>query len=285
MGSPSLKRVTSNVRGRMRKNEEYDALSEVYDTLWPGVDDLSFYQGHAQRIGSPILELGCGTGRLTCELAKLGFQTMGIDISPRMLERAEARKTSLNYEAQSRVEFRLLSMTQFDLPQRFGLIVAPFSTIFELSSAEDRDATYRCCIGHLRDGGVLIIDNWFKGDGQLADWGKPRPHGVVTFLGDRKHPNHSGTRIQHFEAQEYGPDGLMELTIFVDELNQDSGVRRKTFKVTRRYASPEQTRIELERAGFNEVEVYGGFNREQLYDPNLRGRGRQIFVAHQKGNF
>jgi hypothetical protein len=77
----------------------------------------------------------------------------------------------------------------------------------------------------------------------------------------------------------------MELTIFVDELNQDSGVRRKTFKVTRRYASPEQTRIELERAGFNEVEVYGGFNREQLYDPNLRGRGRQIFVAHQKGNF
>ena len=282
MESPSIKRSRSNGRASMRKNEEYDALSEVYDILWPGVNDLSFYLELAKTHGSPILELGCGTGRLACELARLGFRTTGIDISPRMLERAEARKASLSYEVQSLVEFELLSMTEFHLRRRFGLILAPFSTMFELSSAEERAATYCCCIKHLKDGGALIIDNWFKGEGQLADWGKPRPHGVVTFLGDRKHPSQSGTRIQHFEAQEYGSDGLMELTIFVDELNTENTVHRKTFKVTRRYAHPDQTLEELEMAGFDEIDVYGGFNREELYDPNLRGRGRQIFVAQQK---
>jgi SAM-dependent methyltransferase len=263
----------------MNKAQEYDSLSDWYDTLWPGRDDFPFYLDMAQRYGSPILELGCGTGRITCELAKHGYQVTGIDISPKMLQKAHARKADLDTDVRTLVEFHQGSMTNFDLPQCFGLIIAPFSSILELSGRNDRVATYKCCFRHLTEKGAFTVDNWFRGTGALADWGKPRPSKVLTFLGIHKHPTQQDVGVQHFEAQDYGPDDLMSLTILLDTVNSEGTVRRRTFTLERHYASPEQTKAELVEAGFKDIEMYGGFNREPMYDEKLIGKGRQIFVA------
>ena len=265
----------------MSKDGEYDALSDWYDILWPDVDDLPLYRRLANKHSSSFLELGCGTGRLACELAKSGYPTIGIDLSTKMLERANARKATLDLEAQSLVDFKLQDMTSFVLERQFDFIIAPFSTMLEVISTEDRTATYQSSLRHLSDNGALVVDNWFRGSGHLADWGKPRPHGIVTFIGGRQHPAKADIQIQHFEVQTYQPDGIMELIILVDEITPGGGVRRRTFNLTRCYVSPDQTHEELTRAGFRQIEVNGGFNLESMYDPALRGRGRQIFIARR----
>jgi SAM-dependent methyltransferase len=258
------------------KAREYDALAEWYDILWPRTDDLAFYSSLAGRQSSPILELGCGTGRVACKLAEQGHRVVGIDISPRMLRKAHKLRRRLDSKSASLVDFHHMSMTDFDLPERFALIFASFSSILELSGPEDRLATYRCCIDHLADSGLFAFDSSFRGSGALSNWGTPRPQGIVMFSGLH---TKAGRITHHFEAQDYKSDGRMDLTVFVDELDKKSRVRRKVFTIVRNYVSPEQTKEELREAGFSAVDVYGGFNREPLYDPSLAGSGRQIFIA------
>jgi len=71
----------------------------------------------------------------------------------------------------------------------------------------------------------------------------------------------------------------LDLTAFLDEVSSDGAARRRTFPVLRHYVSPEQTKAELLEAGFRDIQIYGGFKHEPLYDSSLKGRGRQIFIA------
>jgi len=65
---------------------EYVDYAEYYDA-YHGTDfDLQFYLDFGHQCGSPILELGCGTGRLTIPLAEAGFEVHGVDLSQNMLE-------------------------------------------------------------------------------------------------------------------------------------------------------------------------------------------------------
>ncbi len=70
----------------------YDSfIAEYYDSS-PMVaerkQDVSFYVGAARKYGDPVLELGCGTGRVTLAIAEAGHRVMGLDVSEKMLERA-----------------------------------------------------------------------------------------------------------------------------------------------------------------------------------------------------
>lgn len=74
----------------MRTRNLYDD-ARYYDALFPGPNDLPFYQRQIAAHGGPVLELACGTGRLTVPLAAAGADITGIDRSPSMLEAARNR--------------------------------------------------------------------------------------------------------------------------------------------------------------------------------------------------
>jgi hypothetical protein len=85
--------------------------------------------------------------------------------------------------------------------------------------------------------------------------------------------------VWRFESQDFGPEGRTELTIFLDTVRPDGLLRRRILSVIRHYVTPEQTQAELREAGFQKIELHGGFKREPFLDHALRGRGRQIFLA------
>jgi len=72
----------------------YDGfVPEYYDhspILTERTEDIAFYCNAAKQYGDPVLELGCGTGRITLAIAEAGYRVVGLDISGKMLERAAA---------------------------------------------------------------------------------------------------------------------------------------------------------------------------------------------------
>jgi ubiquinone/menaquinone biosynthesis C-methylase UbiE len=79
---------------------------EVYDAITrevPGGDDIGFFRRLAETTTGPILELGCGTGRVAVPLAEAGHEVVGIDRSRPMLGRAERRRRSLPPEVRRRL--------------------------------------------------------------------------------------------------------------------------------------------------------------------------------------
>ena len=71
----------------------YDAWADIYDAVFSYVvDDIPFYLEEAERSGGPVLELGCGAGRVAIPIAQMGIDIVGLDSSPAMLERARQKR-------------------------------------------------------------------------------------------------------------------------------------------------------------------------------------------------
>src|SRR4029077_12470948 len=95
----------------------YDSfIADYYDEspiVRGRLQDATFYRDAARDFGDPILELGCGTGRITMALAEAGKRVTGLDISERMLERAGKKRLALYTEERERVHLVQGDMVKF----------------------------------------------------------------------------------------------------------------------------------------------------------------------------
>jgi SAM-dependent methyltransferase len=141
-------------------NEQYAATAEFYDYVAPYQtrQDVTFFVEAAQASGGPVLEAGCGTGRVLIPTARAGIHIFGIDLSPYMLDICERRVEQEPIEVQNRVQLDLADMRDFDLGQTFKLIMIPFRPFQHLIEVEDQIACLRCIQRHLADDGRFILD-------------------------------------------------------------------------------------------------------------------------------
>ena len=81
----------------MLDHNNLEAFSDPinYDQEDPSHTGVAFYRALAQEAGGSVLEIACGTGRVTIPIAKLGFPTTGLDIVPGMLEQARRKAAGL----------------------------------------------------------------------------------------------------------------------------------------------------------------------------------------------
>ena len=108
------------------------------------LEDLGFYASLAARTGGPVLELACGTGRLTVPLG-----AVGLDVDPVMLAGARHRGAR-----------RLVcaDMRSFRLAGRFGLVAIPYNSLQLLVSDDDAVDCLRCAAAHLLPGGAVALE-------------------------------------------------------------------------------------------------------------------------------
>ncbi|HEX7343980.1 MAG TPA: class I SAM-dependent methyltransferase, partial [bacterium] len=118
------------------------------------VEDLAFYLKQAKEYGDPVLELACGTGRITLPLAQKGYRVVGIDLSDSMLAVAKEKAAAQNLE----VKWVRGDVREFELQQKFPLIIFPFATIGVLLKTADLEACLACVKRHLKKGGRFIFD-------------------------------------------------------------------------------------------------------------------------------
>lgn len=139
----------------MEQNSLYDR-PDLYDLMAPRDPVIEgFYVGTARERGGRVLDLACGSGRLTIPLARAGLQVVGGDMSPEMLARArrhaEAQAVSLDLVQ--------LDMRDFDLEGRtFDTIIVAMNSILHLHSLDDFNGFFRSVGRHLSPQGRLVFD-------------------------------------------------------------------------------------------------------------------------------
>jgi SAM-dependent methyltransferase len=126
----------------------YDAQNSAF------VEDIPFYLRQARKYGNPVLELACGTGRITIPLAEQGIQITGLDISSPML--SLAKQKALQKEVN--IEWVQADCRNFKLNKKFNLIFFPFNSIAHLQDLESLEACFSCVKKHLTRKGRFIID-------------------------------------------------------------------------------------------------------------------------------
>ncbi len=137
-----------------------DFVPELYDALplYNGRRDAEFYLKAALRQGEPVLELGCGTGRVLLPIARAGLRLTGLDLTAQMLDRFRERLAGEPAEVRERVELIQGDMTSFDLGRKFKLITIPFRPFQHLLKTERQIACLEAVRRHLAPGGQLILD-------------------------------------------------------------------------------------------------------------------------------
>lgn len=140
--------------------EEYEFVADLYDHVGPyrSRPDVAFFVDAASKTDGPVLEVGCGTGRVLIPTARAGVDVVGLDLSPRMLTVCRRRLRDEPEAVQSRVRLVEADMRRFDLGQIFTLVTIPFRPFQHLLTVEDQLACLESIHRHLGDGGALILD-------------------------------------------------------------------------------------------------------------------------------
>src|SRR5215471_1368923 len=141
-------------------HDEYAAIADLYDHVGPyrALTDIGFYIDAARESGGPVMELGCGTGRVLIPTARAGVAITGLDLSPAMLEVCRLKLAAEPAEVQSRVHLVQASMTDFRVDRRFWLVTIPFRPFQHLLTVADQLACLACIRRHLAADGRLVFD-------------------------------------------------------------------------------------------------------------------------------
>jgi len=132
----------------------YEELAHRYDSISPGIaGDVAFYRRLALSAKPPVLELGCGTGRVTIPIAHAGVPIVGLDSAAQMLAIARAKAGDVTNPCWLQADMR-----SFDIAERFGLIIVPYRGFQHLLTEADRELTLARVFKHLRAGGRLALD-------------------------------------------------------------------------------------------------------------------------------
>jgi SAM-dependent methyltransferase len=140
--------------------DEYASIADLYDsvTLYRDRPDVAFYVDEARAAGGPVLEVGCGTGRVLIPTARAGVEIVGLDLSPRMLEICGERVAREPEEVRSRVRLVQADMRSFGLARTVALVTVPFRPFQHLTTVEDQLSCLASIHRHLESGGRLVLD-------------------------------------------------------------------------------------------------------------------------------
>ena len=232
--------------------ETYDAQHQQL----PGGDDVGFFRDLAERSGGPVLELGCGTGRIAIPLAEAGFDVVGLDRSAPMLARAAERRRSLPPDVRRRLTFVEGDMTDFRLGRRFGLAFAAFRVFMALPDATSQRASLAAIRRHLQPGGLLAIDVFDPKLDLITP--EPRPQ---TERREFRHPA-TGTKVVAAVLSRVNDPLNQRLTQqwrFTEEGADGQVIREEFEELTLRWTYRYEMRHLLELSGFEPLAEYSDY--------------------------
>lgn len=232
----------------------FDRFARFYDGDYRDyVDDIEAIKHLAKECGNPILELGCGTGRVLLPLAAAGRTVTGVDISPALLEVTRDKLSDKRYAA--RATLLEADLRTFDLPAKnFALAFCTSNTLMHLNTQADQLAVLRNAHRHLRTGGLLFIDLFNPDIGRLLEI-----NGMQE-LADQWADQTTGAQVYKWSVRTVDVAEQLQDTLFIyEEIFPDGQVRRTPCPFTLRFLWRGEAELLLQMAGFTVEAVWGDF--------------------------
>ena len=248
--------------------EAYGEFARVYDLFMSDVDYDSWSEYIIRLLREDgikdglVLELGCGTGSLTTRLAKAGYDMIGVDNSPAMLQEAMEKKEEQSLD----ILYLMQDMREFELYGTVKAVVSICDSMNYITEEEDLLEVFRLVNNYLDPGGLFLFDlntiykyEKLLGDSTIAE---NRPEG--SFIWDNEYDPES--RINVYELALFIPreDGLYE------KYEEEHYQRAYTL---------EKIQSLLRQAGMEYVTAYDAFTEE----PPREGSGRIYILARESG--
>jgi SAM-dependent methyltransferase len=256
----------------------YDDWADLYDKVYAYLDyDIGFYRSQAEASGGPVLELGCGTGRVALALADAGFDVTGVDISPRMIAQANAKAAGLGLT--SKASFVVGDMADADPANvraegTFGLVCFPFRSFQSMLAVEDQREALQAAAAQLREGGLLALDTFAPDMEQLGD---RRDEAIPFHIRDVDQPD-GGNIVVWGQNLWDGVSQVNSARLIVEELDSNGlSVARHFRDFDLRYTFRYEMEHLLELSGFTLEAVYGDFEGGEVTDQS----DDLVWIAHK----
>ena len=226
--------------------KSYEALAAVYDRLGNDIDYEAFADFYETRFlengerPSLVLDLGCGTGKMTTLLAERGYDMIGVDASAEMLSHAASRAYSKGH----RILFLEQDMREFELYGTVGAVVSSLDCINYLVEDGDVDRCFSLVHNYLDPNGLFLFD-------------LNTPHKFRTVYGDNAYVLEDEGSLCAWQNEFDEKSGLCHFYLSVFERARDGRYTRSDEEQTERCYSEKEIRDALSRAGFVDVTFFG----------------------------
>lgn len=233
----------------------FDRFAPFYDGDYRNYfDDIEAIGVLAEEAGDPILELGCGTGRVLMPLALAGHHITGVDLSPALLD--IARHKVAEQRLQQQVELICADLLTLQLPRRdYAFAYCTSNTLMHFTTQAEQLSVLRTAFHHLRPGGQLLID-LFNPDVQRLTM----INGVME-LADRWEDEGTGHEIIKWSVRTVDWAEQLQETVFIYESIQPSGQSTRTAcPFILRFLWRGEAELLLKAAGFVVEDVWGDFD-------------------------
>lgn len=230
--------------------EQSERFAALYDLDTPHGPDpaIDWFRAIARRTGGPVLELGCGTGRVAIPLAQDGHDVVGLDRSEAMLTRAE------RHARREGVSLRLVEgdMRSFSFSESFPLIAIAFNT-FLMLTPEERWGCLARVREHLAPTGLLAIDCF-----------QPDPERIVGHDSTvreewTRHDPESGRAVTKLSSSRANVDQV-DFRWWFDELDEEGHITRWQRATTLHYMYRREAELLFAEAGFVIDALHGDYD-------------------------
>jgi SAM-dependent methyltransferase len=234
--------------------DPYDAIAAWYDLEHADVaDDIEMYRDFAAGTGGPILELGCGSGRVLIPLAEAGHQVIGVDASATMLARCQAAAHDAGVA--ERVTLVQGDMADLHLPERgMKLAIVALGTFNHLATLADRRAALAAIRAHMAPGALLVVD---VAQADARRFAQAAESGQIIHIGTWR-DDATGTILTHTAAAQLGSDpGTLTLTHWYDAHTQGGALTRTCIETTLAQITQGEMALLLAATGWRLRACYG----------------------------
>lgn len=217
--------------------------------------DVAFYLAAAQHCGGPILELGCGDGRLTIPLARAGYATAGVDISHAMLTRCRRRLADERPAVAERVSLLEADATLLNLGDaRFPLVIIPFNVLILMAERPRQRALLDAAARHLAPGGRVVLDVMNPLVLSLGGDSSPQPSMP------RRNPATGNVYVKHAVTTRIDADQRQRIYGWYEEQLSSGAAYTSDFSYWWRLIFRGEMTALLELSGLAEEQAWGDFD-------------------------
>lgn len=257
----------------------FASFYDFYDGPEYRQEQLAMYRSLAVEAGQRILELACGTGIITIDLARAGLQVTGLDHSQEMLTVAQEKIAREDADVQSRIRLVGADMKDFRLDQEFDAAFLPTNSFGHLTALSDQRSCLKAIHSHLREGGLLVIEERHYPPPMLMGMWQNR----LAVKAQTAKVNPCTGKYTTFHWSTVHIDFVSQTILsrcFIDEIQPDGTVRRYLRgdgRARSHYFGHFELQLLIEQAGFDITDLWGTQGRQPLGSRSYN----MIFVAHK----